>query len=65
MEVGDCSPLQFFAFRLINIDLSTQMRTGFKSNCFMASILNTSHYDLDYQLVLLHQLHRGLTFLAV
>ena len=41
------------------------MRTGFKSNCFMASILNTSHYDLDYQLVLLHQLHRGLTFLAV
>ena len=41
------------------------MRFSLTTNCFMASNFNTSHYDLDYRLVLLHQLLRGLPVLAV
>ena len=66
-----------FACRLtMTFDASTQMRTGFTSNCFMASILNMTQdalnrrlatydlplpfCDLDFVCLLLHQLLRGL-----
>ena len=61
----------------MTFDPSTQMRTGFTSNCFMASILNMTQdeldrrlatydlplpfCDLDFVCLLLHQLLRGLT----